>query len=52
MTLEELKERLKTKVLVSPANGEGYLKTLDEYTGIFNMSGHRRSPIRGKKIHE
>lgn len=52
MTLEDLKDRLKLPVLVSPASGEGYLKTLDEYTGIFNKSGQRRSPIRGKKINE
>ena len=52
MTLEDLKDRLKLPVLVSPASGEGYLKTLDEYTGIFDKSGQRRSPIRGKKINE
>lgn len=52
MTLLDLKEHLETEVVVSPASGEGYLGTLDEYTGIFNKSGQRRSPIRGKKINE
>ena len=52
MTVNELRDKLSIPVIVSRPTGEGLLKALDEYTGLFVRTGRQRSPKRGSRNNE
>ena len=47
MTVNELRDKLSIPVVISRPTGEGLLKALDEYTGLFVRTGRQRSSKRG-----